>query len=198
MRAGKQSGIGSRVSGLGSRRARAVRPAPKSSPASAPSVPSVVKTSGSGSGARPKSSLIQPGVAEVTCDGVLHVAGADLDYADLGGACSLYVNVKEHRLTVRHGNNHRIAVAGSGGRGLIDAHKELKALRVRVSGIGYRPGKSAIINYQSSICLARVVRHSDGHSRWLEVRFDADAIKEKTLKNKAISPQSAPRARRSN
>jgi len=111
---------------------------------------------------------------------VLHVAGADLDFADLGGACSLRVNAAEHKLTVRHGHDHR--VCASGPRGLIYAERELDALR-----IGYRPrglGSGARASSLDPVVLAQVIRHSDGQARWLELRFAPEAIMQKVLKNK--------------
>lgn len=116
--------------------------------------------------------LMEPGTAEVSGDGMLHLAGADLDYAGLGGACRLLVDAGQSTLAVRHGHDHKVIPAGP--RGLICAQKELIALGVR-------------LNILDPIT-AQVVRHTDGHTHWLELRFPPETLKPRAPKNKTHSP----------
>lgn len=120
----------------------------------------------------PQLGLLTPGVAEVTYDGILHLAGADLDWADFGGACRLSIDARVLVIAIRHGNQHAICACKP--RGLVNARNELRALGVR---LGLDP------------VTAKVVRHTDGHTRWLAVQFDTAQTKQQTMKNKAKRPE---------
>lgn len=104
---------------------------------------------------RRPAALIAPGTAEVTADGVLHLAAADLDYAGIGDRCTLSIHAARRTVSVRTGTRHTVAPGPM--RGLIPARRELDALGVRL--------------HPDKIDKLTVVRHTDGASRWLELRF---------------------------
>jgi hypothetical protein len=116
--------------------------------------------------------LLQPGTAEVRSDGTLIFAASDLDHAHLAGHCSLRVNARDNTLAVRHGNDHLLQKSTGGCPGAaVFAQRELRAIGVSI------PAGCATA--------ARVIRRSIDGTRWLELRFPPEAMKEKTLKNKA-------------
>jgi len=120
----------------------------------------------------PNPGLLTPGVAEVTADGMIRIAGADLDWADLI-VCCVRVNALTRTLTLKHGHaggTHPICAAGHSG--LIHARRELLTI-------------GALITLASDPVAAKVTRHTDGHTRWLTVRFAPEAMKRKALKNKS-------------
>jgi len=118
--------------------------------------------------------LIPPGTAEVTADGMIRIAGADLDWADLI-VCCIRVNALTRTLTLKHGPTHIICAAGHSG--LIHARRELLAIGARIT-LARDPVS------------AKVTRHTDGHTRWLTVRFAPEAMKRKVRKNKSHHPHS--------